>query len=81
MTVLGRSLGLRIIFVNKSFKALFRAMSGGLGGNSSIVIFSNKPFEYILSISIIAQAIPQSLTLVAHRSVTHSEKLSCLPAL
>jgi len=48
------------------------------GGNSSISTFSKKPFEYILSILIIAQSIPQSPSVLAHRSVTLPEKLSYL---
>jgi hypothetical protein len=43
--------------------------------NSSIVTFSKKPFESILSSSIIAQPIPQSPWLLAHRSVTHVQHI------
>jgi hypothetical protein len=40
--------------------------------NSSIVTFSKKSFESILGISIIPQPIPQSPSLLAHQSVTHT---------
>jgi hypothetical protein len=45
------------------------------GVNSSIVTFSKKAFEQILSISIIAQPIPQFASLLAHRSVTHVQHI------
>jgi len=49
------------------------------GVNSSIVTFSKKAFEQILSISIITQPIPQFASLLAHRSVIHVQHIFIRP--
>ncbi len=46
------------------------------GDNSSTIAFSKKSFEQILSISIIAQPLPQSSSLPAQRSLTRLKRLS-----